>query len=635
MRRAMLVVSWMLVCGASGEPRSVAAQSQPDGWVVLPVDEYRALRERANPPPALPSPPPVDATLTRVDYELRVDTDTVAGRAVLTIDVLRDGWTRVQIPSGLMARAATLDGQAVALEDGTGSTGPKVLLSRAGRSTLTLDIVIPVSAASGAESIALPASPSSISRVLLTVPRNGSPRSDLDVTAAGGFVSGHTDAANESRWTAFGRPGQPMTLTWKRKADDRRAELPLRVRARVTEVAGLGEDACQIAATVRVEVVQGLAREIALAIPTGLIVNQVDGPTVADWDASGQQLRVRLLEPAATEASFVVTGEARTPRDGAVAVPLVRVPSAERETGGIAVDVSGAGEISERQARGFEPADPSELGEIVAGRESPSMIAFRHRPLAGTEARSLTVAVVRYTPQAVFVAIVEEARYRALVSEDGRLLVEARYAVRNNQRSFLKATLPKGSTVWTAAINGRPIRPGVAEANAILLPLEKGRAGEDAPAFVVELTYAQTIGAWSDAAAARIDLPALDLPVSRTGVELHYSPRFKVTPEPGAFRVAEDPGPFAAAFHTAGAAGAAGNVPAVGLRLDAAAPPAPPRPIDALVNKFKNESGGRTVVGSLPVHVTFPAVGPQIFLASELTAESAAPAVQLAVKRIR
>jgi len=618
MRRAALVVSWMLVCaGSSGVAAHAQAVADNNGWVVLPVDEYRALRERANPPPALPAPPPVDATLTRVDYELRVDTDTVAGRAVLTIDVLRDGWTRVQIPAGLMARAAALDGQAVALEDGP---TPRVLLSRAGRSTLTLDIVIPVSAASGAESIALPASPSAISRVLLTLPRSG-----VDVVAAGGFVSGHTDAANESRWTAYGRPGQPMTLTWKRKADDRRAELPLRVRARVTEIAGLGEDACQVAATVRVEVVQGLAREIALAIPIGLIVNQVDGPTVADWDTTGQQLRVRLLEPAAAEASFVVTGEARTPRDGNVTVPIVRVPSAERETGGVAVDVSGAGEISERQARGFEPADPSELGEIVAGRESPSMIAFRHRPLAGTDARSLTVAVVRYTPQAVVVANVEEARYRALVSEDGRLLVEARYAIRNNQRSFLKATLPQGAAVWSAAIDGRPVRPGVAEANAVLLPLEKGRAGEDAPAFVVEITYAQAVPAWTDGASARIELPSLDLPISRTGVELHYSPRFKVAVDAGAFRAADDPGPFAAAFREPAA------------RSFAASPaPAPPSaPIGALVSKFKNEAGGRTVVGSLPIRVTFPSFGPYIFLASELTAESAAPVITLTVKKTR
>ena len=334
-------------------------------------------------------------------------------------------------------------------------------------------------------------------------------------------------------------------MTWKRKVDDRRAEQPLRVRARVTQMVGLGEDACQVAAAVRVEVLQGLAREVSVVIPAGLVVNQVNGATVADWDSSNGLLRVRLLEPTATEVSFVVSAEARTPRDGSIAVPLVRVPSAERETGGVAVDVAGAGEISGRQTRGLEPADPSELGDLVAGRESPSMIAFRHRPLAGTDARSLTVAVVRYTPQAVSIANVEEARYRVLASEDGRLLVEARYAVRNNQRSFLKATLPAGSTIWSAR-RGRPpdsARHGRGQRAAAAA--RKGTRRRRSADVVVELLYLQRIEPWADKRRARIELPALDLPVSRTGVELHYSPRFRVEPQPGSFRVDTDPGPFA------------------------------------------------------------------------------------------
>jgi hypothetical protein len=417
-------------------------------------------------------------------------------------------------------------------------------------------------------------------------------------------------------------------MRWKRKVDDRRAEQPLRVRARVTEVAGLGEDVCQIAAAVRVEILQGLAREVSLAIPAGLAVHQVNGSTVADWETGGGMLRVKLLEPTATEVSFVVSGDARTSRDGSIDVPLVRVPSAEREIGGVAVDVAGAGEIRGRQARGFEPADPSELGDLVAGRESPSMIAFRHRPLAGSDARALSVVVVRYTPQAVFIANVEEARYRALVSEDGRLLVEARYAVRNNQRSFLKATLPQGSSIWSAQVGGRPIRPGVAEANAVLLPLEKGRAGEEAPTFVVELLYLQRIEAWTDKGHARIELPALDLPVSRTGVELHYSPRFRVDLQIGSFRVDSDPGPFAPALRPPPPPPAAAMTPRSPESGAAGG-------LQALVDRFKNETGGRVVVGSLPVRASFPSFGPSVFLASELTAEASTPSVDLFVRRVK
>src|SRR5215216_2269346 len=84
----------------------IAAAQEPvrtDGWVVLPVDEYRALRARAFPASPDPAPPPVDAALTRLDYELRVAAagDSVAGQARLAIDVLRQGWVSVQIPAGL------------------------------------------------------------------------------------------------------------------------------------------------------------------------------------------------------------------------------------------------------------------------------------------------------------------------------------------------------------------------------------------------------------------------------------------------------------------------------------------------------------------------------------------------------
>jgi hypothetical protein len=648
MGRCRLVVAAGVVWMAGSAAIASAQAPAPDGWVVLPIDEYRALRNRTiDSSPPVP-PPPVEATITRIDYELAVDGESVAGRAMLTIDVLRDGWTRVQLPSGLMVRAARLDGQPVSMVEGP---PPHVLLSRAGRFALALEFDLALVSSAGTDSITLPASPAPIVRAVLVLPRSG-----VDLTSAGGFVAEHTETPAVSRWTTFGRPHQALRLSWKRKLDDRRAQLPLRVRARLVQFVGLGEDACQVVTAVRVEVVQGLAREVALTLPPGLVVSEVNGPTVGDWDAVGGTLRVRLLEGTTSEVSFVVQGESRVPREGSVAVPLLRMPSAERETGGVAVDVLGAGEIAERLARGFDPADPSELGDVVTTRESPSMAAFRLRPLTGADARSLTVTVVRYAPQAVLIANVEEARYRALASEDGRLLVEARYAVRNNQRAFLKVVLPPGASVWSAALSGRPIRPGLAEQAGLLLPLEKGRAGEDAPTFVVELVYLQRIGEWVGKGRATLELPALDLPVSRTGVSLHYSPRFRLDLQPGTFREEQDPGAFAEALRRAGHAdrgvgAGSGSVTGSGRgsglgggtagAAESSRPGPAPAPIDpaaglqVLVDRFRNESGGRAITGTLPVTVAFPELGPSIFLASELTAEARAPSFEVAFRRLR
>ena len=616
MARRLVVSIGVVVC-ALCDPLPVPAQTPPpgDGWVVLPVDEYRALRERANPQPRAVTPP-VDATLTRVDYDLHLDTESAAGTALLTIDVLRDGWTRVQIPAGLMVRAARLAGQPVSLVEGP---PPYVLLSRAGRLVLTLDVAMPLTSSAGTESISVPPSAAPITRATLTLPRSG-----IDLSVAGGFVADRVETSDESRWTTYGRPNQALTLSWKRKVDDRRAAQPLRTRARVTALVGLGEEISQVTAAVRIDVQQGLAREIALLLPPGLAVSQVNGATVADWDVSGSTLRVRFLEPIASEADVVVQGDVRTPREGAVEVPLIRMPSAERESGGVAVDVAGAGEITGRQAIGLEPTDPMDLGDVVAGHESPSLIGFRLKPLSGTDTRSLTVNVIRYTPQAVLVANIEEARYRVLAAEDGRLLVEARYAVRNNQRSFVKVSLPPGSDVWTASLAGRPIRPGVADHDAVLLPLEKGRAGEQAPTFLLQLIYLQRTDSWPANGTTTIDLPALDLPISRTGLELYYPPRFRVNAQPGAFHVEDDPGPFAEALrHPASLAPPRANE--LNQRGSSG--------LQALVDRFNAESGGRTVTGALPVHVEFPPFGPSMFLASELTAEMQAQSVDLTFKR--
>jgi hypothetical protein len=621
--RALVIAA--VVGGSLFAAIPVAAQTpppSPDGWVVLPVEEYRALRERSlgvAPPPAAS---PVDATLTRVDYELSANgVGTIAGRALLTIDVLRDGWVRIPVPPGLMVRTATIDGQPVALVE---DKPAHLLISRPGRSQVALDLVVPVTSAAGSESIALPASAAPITRASLVLPRSG-----VDLTVGGGFVADRAEAASESRWTLFGRPNEALTMTWKRRIDDRRAELPLRYRARLAQFVGLGEDAAQILGSVRLEIVQGLAQDVAVAVPTDLVINQVTGPTVADWQVANGMLRVRLLEPASAESSFVVQGEAKLPREGTAAVPLLRVPGAERESGGIGVDVLGAGEISGLQVRGLEAAPPSELGDVIAARESPSMIAFRLRPLAGGEPRGLTVGVVRYTPQAVLVANIEEARYRLLAAEDGQLLVEARYAVRNNQRSFLKVSLPEGATVWSADVAGVAIRPGRAEGDAILLPLDKGRSGQEAPTFVVTLVYLQRSDAWPGKGTTAIALPALDLPTSRTGVRLHFPPRFRVELRPGSFRSATDTGSWTEGLRSA----------------DRLRPPPPPAPVAApdpgsaglqsLVDRFRQEARERTVIGSLPVSVPFPEFGPSVFFAAELTAEARSPVVDLTVRRLR
>jgi hypothetical protein len=229
------------------------------------------------------------------------------------------------------------------------------------------------------------------------------------------------------------------------------------------------------------------------------------------------------------------------------------------------------------------------------------------------------------------------------MSKDGKMLVQARYAVRNNQRAFLAVKLPPQSVLWSAMLAGRPIRPGLSADGGYLMPLQKGRTGENAPSFAVELVYLQRMTAWTDRGDTRLDLPAIDLPVSRTGLLVHYSPRFEIEAKPGAFRTEPDAGPWSAALRQTQSYGRDG---VVSTMPEAPAPPPPPAAVagdakaadrellagQALMDRYRREMG-KTTAGVIPVSVNVPEIGPSLFAVAELTPESQAPSIDIRYKR--
>jgi hypothetical protein len=623
---------------SAGSSLAQTATHSP-GWVVLPVEEYRTLHARAYPTEREPEPPPVEATLTRVDYDLRIDGELASGRASLTVDVLKDGWVRVPVPAGLLVREARLDGKLVSLVPVAGGKAGgqlSALLSHSGRAVLLLDIAIPVSSVNGEESITLSSTVSGVTRASVQLPRQG-----VDVRLTGGLLSEKSESAAESKWIAYGRGNEALTFAWRKKTEDHRATLPLRMRGSLTQLLGLGEDSTSINAEVSLEVTQGAARVAKIQIPEKVTINQVLSAMVADWEVKANELTVTFLEPVEQNARFVVTGETRSPREGQIDIPLLRLLNTERETGGVAVEVLGAGEIKDLKSEGLDNADATDLGEMVSSRQSPSLAAFRFRTGDGNLPRALSLNVARYTPQAVLLANVSEARYHVLISSQGKTLVQARYAVRNNQRNFLKITLPAGATLWSASLAGKPVRPGQSPDGSLLLPLDKARAGEEAPEFAVEIVYLSRGSVWNDKGQFKLALPALDLPVSRTGLLVYHPPLFKVTPEPGAFRTEPYENPLSSVLNaptTSG--GVAGGMFATGA-------PSPATPLsdmdakdesklkrsqvatEALLDKFKADSLTGKRAGILPIRVSFPAFGPSLYLVSELTGENQAPAAGL------
>jgi hypothetical protein len=648
------------------------AQNTPrasSGWIVLPASEYAAIRNAAYPTEPAPEAPPIQATLTKINYDLKVQGELAVGQATLSVDVMKPGWVRIPIPSSLLIRDARLDGKPVSPVVTDKLSGTKSLVfQHQSHAEVSLDIVIKTEVSDGNESLELPSTQAGITRASIVLPRIG-----VEVTLEGGLLAEQSVTGSESKWIGYGQGTQPLVFSWTKKTEDLRVTEPLRMRGSLTELVGLGEDNTSVQAQIEMEILQGAAKEIKLALPEKVVINQVGGPMVADWEMKTGELIVTLMEPAEKEVKFVLAGEIRMPRDGKIEIPFLKLRDAERETGGIAVDVLGAGEIKDRKFIGLEAADATDLKEVVSMRQSPSMIAYRFKSGDIKAARSLTVQVARYKQESVLTANVEEARYRVLMSDEGKALVQARYAMRNNRKNFLKIALPKDAVIWSATLSGRPVRPGKADDSSLLLPLEKGRAGTEAPLFAAEIFYFLRSPKWTENGKIQLALPSLDLPISKTGIEYFHPPLYKVTLEPGPCRLQpyQEPSSYVLQSHGSGGVGSGSSTGTI-MRTDHVVQlPLASNDVMDLINimggvvkaenpLFSNndatfagvqassiniQKGGvndvsssagmvlvpvdaeRRSAGILPIKLSFPVFGQSIYLASELTAENQAPVI--------
>ena len=141
-----------------------------------------------------------------------------------------------------------------------------------------------------------------------------------------------------------------------------------------------------------------------------------------------------------------------------------------------------------------------------------------------------------------------------------------------------------------------------------------------------------------------VTLPSLDLPISRTGMVLYYPPLFRVSAEPGTFRMEQYQAPVSAALAPTSEEAVGANAPAgqPTQEFDALKQAAKAQSNDdkekkdatqALLDSFRSKSLGGKVTGILPVNVDFPAFGPSIYLVSELTSENQSPSAEFNFQR--
>ena len=296
------------------------------------------------------------------------------------------------------------------------------------------------------------------------------------------------------------------------------------VTAEIFNFISLGEAYVQAAATIQYVVQYAGQQTFRFQLPPDAVNVDI---TAADLknkaEDPDQPNRWTLTFQAKHKGSLFVNVSYQTNLDKeakTLAFKGVEVLDVKHERGFVAVAPRSDLEVyAAEQTTGLIPIDDLEIpASYRQGIPAAVALAYRYpaRPY------ELALSMVRRESAEVLVALIESCRLNTTVTEDGNLVTDVVYRMRNTRKQYLELALPKDAKIWHAFVDRDRATPMTSERDGkpiTMIPVI-GR-GKDQRPFEVRLRYSSNIGhALGRTGPLVLDVPEIEIATMRVGWEL-------------------------------------------------------------------------------------------------------------------
>ncbi|HEY3770167.1 MAG TPA: hypothetical protein VGN44_15950, partial [Candidatus Angelobacter sp.] len=323
------------------------------GNVTLTLAEYNRLVELAAKSGKKHDTPPMPYAIKRAEMKLHVANQTVLGTVQLDGEVFSKGAAKVPLTSGLTILNARQEGKSLPLEQ-EGSTSTAILPG-ASEFSVALETGMQLAIEAGRASFSLPVPAAGSVRLSLVIP------GDHNIARISpGLITSRSTEKGQTTLEATLVPGQPATIWWA-TGDVQVPVVKHEVRflSDVKTLVTVNDEELRIAVLADITVVQGDPAQFALDVPAGYEVTGVSGSTVDSSEVEKGKLMVRLNSSAPRSHEFLISME--RPVNGTKAdAPFLSFKDAQRETGEVLVEGTGAMELTATEAGGLKRMDLKE-----------------------------------------------------------------------------------------------------------------------------------------------------------------------------------------------------------------------------------------------------------------------------------
>jgi len=242
---------------------------------------------------------------------------------------------------------------------------------------------------------------------------------------------------------------------------------------------------------------------LEVALPEGALRVQLAGENIRTYEPQDALLRLHLAAPVRGTYSAAVTYELLPDAGGTVIFEGVHLPGVERQRGVVAAYCSDpqmevvVEDLVNLSRTGGSPVRP--LGEFpfIGGFEYDGperRIRFRLKGHALAEGVRLSA---------------RRASMTTVVKPEGEAITRLVCRLENAGRQFFRMRLPEHAELWTASVEGEPVRPSRGGPGEVLLPLLDAPRGRP---FTVEAVWIEPVQRIGYGAAVGLLSPELDVP---------------------------------------------------------------------------------------------------------------------------
>lgn len=518
-RLAALVMCLMYASMSFAADEKITLPLPDPGNVTLTLDEYNKLVELAGKPPKKSDVAPLPYSVKHADLKLRVENEKVRGTVELRGEVFRKGISKVALTSGMTILDARQSSKSLPLiqENGTHSA----LLPGPGEFAIALETGMPLRIEAGRASFTLPTPAAGSVQLELVIPG--------DHTLAGmnpGLITNRKSENGHTLIEATLIPGQPANIWWAtREAVAPTVPRETRFLCENKTLVSVSEAELRVAVLADVTVIQGEPSQFQVGLPQGYELTSVTGPTLESNETQAGILTLHVNTPSQRSHEFLISME-RSINSANADVPFLSFESAQRETGEVLVEGSGAMEITATEGGGLKRMDVTEANPYLRSMARfPAQAAFRYHRQP-SEVPKLSLDWVHFPDGSVLAAVVESAVVTTLVTSEGKSLTEIKLILKNQAQPFLKVALPAGASILSAEVAGERVKPVQGPDGSRVPLLRPGFRPTDS--YSVSFVFMHSGAPFAKKGGAELSLPNMDIPISLLSWEVFLPEQYKV-----------------------------------------------------------------------------------------------------------